>query len=69
MLISYYKHPDRLHVFNPCLALDIKNIYNSSSEGPQYMIVYDNWNNGIKYVYVAYGRNYVWIVMASFKLE
>lgn len=42
-------------------------VYSGSSDGHQYMIMYDNWDNGIKDVYVAYGRNYGYVVMTSFK--
>lgn len=41
-------------------------VYNGSSAGHQYMIMYDNWDNNIKDVYVAYGRNYDYVVMTNF---
>ncbi len=43
-------------------------VYASSSDGHQYMIVYDNWSSTAEDVYVAYVRNYNYVVMTSYQI-
>ncbi|ACV63893.1 hypothetical protein Dtox_3148 [Desulfofarcimen acetoxidans DSM 771] len=40
--------------------------YNGSSVGHQYMEIHDKWWNTAMTVYVAYGRNYDYILFAQF---
>lgn len=42
-------------------------VYDGSSDGHQYMIMYDNWSSTAKDIHVTYGRNYNFVVMTSYK--
>lgn len=41
-------------------------VYNGSSNGHQYMVIHDNWSTTTRTIYVAYGRDYNYVVMTQF---